>query len=303
MTKDVVPIHEVARNLIATERLIHESLQLLPDMYDGLELKTSSVSVSELTNASPLREIVAVAVFLAYQEELEKEVPELIERLTGVTVPGSYDTLVTALVLMVAVYVIDYATRSLFARTQETKLREEYMRRLEYLEDLTNVPAADLNRLVEKRFSAGKVRSLLRKSIDFFRPATNEKDAIVDAGRVGQIERDALNEIPTALELTLEETRTTYEEYAVSVELHRADVDYAKQGWVAVIPDISVERKKMTLPPEIPPSELYGVTTLVGDVTVVQEKKLGSDFTVKEYHLIRVIEIVSKSSDKDQGLE
>lgn len=100
-----VPVEVVARSLIANERLIRESLRVIESSSPGSEISAVRVRVSSLSNASPLKQVFAVALFVAFQKDLEREVPSLIEKLTGHTVPEQFSTLVTVLVIMVAMAV------------------------------------------------------------------------------------------------------------------------------------------------------------------------------------------------------
>lgn len=103
-TVGTVPVYLVAKSLLANERLVHESLRLVEELHKNeLQVSLIKVSVAALSNESPLKEALAVAIFLGWQKDLEKEVPHIIEMLTGNSIPDGYHTLITVLVMFLAV--------------------------------------------------------------------------------------------------------------------------------------------------------------------------------------------------------
>lgn len=121
-----VPVEVVARSLVANERLIHEALRVIETISPGAEISAIRIRVASLSNASPLRQAFAVALFMTFQKDLERAVPALIEKLTGVDVPDSYDTLVTVIVIMIAMAAVTTATERLFPGKEIKKLKKEY---------------------------------------------------------------------------------------------------------------------------------------------------------------------------------
>lgn len=287
--KKDVPVVIVAKSLLANERLIQESIRLLADCFDNLEIDKVTVKVNYVSNASPLKEIFALGLFLTYQNELEEEVPELIKMLTGYTVPESANTLVTVLVLMAAIYVIDEAARRLFPGKSNDELKKEYERKLEELSNLSGIGKDQLNNIVIKRFTEGKIKSLFRKTHDFFMPAKLEPDIKIEADGSDGISSAAIAEIPNDVDFEQEQLGNTYEITAATIEIHRADTDYIDQGWVAVIEEASDKRKKMVLSPDIDPAKLYGKRKVRGNVVVIEERDATGEFAPKEYHLMKLI--------------
>lgn len=287
-TKGDVPVAVVARNLLANERLIQESLRLLGDCYRGVHVEKVTVKVRSISNASPLKGVFAAAVFFTFQDELEAEVPELIQKLTGHAVPESIDTLVTVLVMIVAIYVIDTAVTRLIPNKKNKKLKAEYKAKIRDLSALTDISPKALRKLVEQRFDGGRAKSLFTRARDFFAPAKLEPDVEILIDDQPGISSVAIAEIPTEFDFAQEEARNVYDLHGVAVEIHRADIDYSNQGWVAIIDEVSDKRKKMILPPDIDPTDLFTIKKIVGDVTIVEERQTDGEYAVKEYHLLRI---------------
>ena len=112
-TEGIVPVQLVAKSLLANERLIHESLRILESIGQNFKFDSIKVSVAQLSNESPLKEALAVAIFVAYQHDLEREVPQLLQTLTGHAIPDGSVTIVTVLVFLIAIYLIDAAIERL----------------------------------------------------------------------------------------------------------------------------------------------------------------------------------------------
>jgi hypothetical protein len=287
-TKGDVPVPIVAQNLLANERLIHESIRVLGDCFDGLEIQKINVKVAHLSNSSPFKEILAVAVFMTYQNELVKEVPNLIQKLTGQQVPDGMETLVTVLVLITAIYVIDAAVERILPGKDLKRLKDEYRDKLAELSRMTGLDALVIEKSLQKRLSEGKQKSLFKRAYEFFIPAKLEQhvDILIDDRVV--ISHETISEIPSDVEMAQTEKRNVYELNGVSIEIHRSDIDYSQSGWVAVIEEVSDRRKKMVLPPEIAPADIFGKTKVIGDVSVVEEMQEDGEYVTKEYHLLRL---------------
>ncbi|OGT64594.1 MAG: hypothetical protein A2993_02660 [Gammaproteobacteria bacterium RIFCSPLOWO2_01_FULL_47_190] len=285
-TKDDVPVFVVANSLLANERLINESLRILTDVYPDFKIEKIKVRVDYVSNSSPLKEAFALALFLTYQEDLVEQVPELIQKLTGTTVPENTETLVTVLVFIVAIYIVDATIERLFPGKGVTKLKQEFEEKLSIASQLFGINKDELKSHIEKRFSEGKTKSLFRKTYEFFQPAKLEASTsiISDAG-IG-ISSEAISEVPADADFEFDDDRNVYQIYGTTIEIHRADLDYSDIGWLAVISEVSDKRIKLILPPGITPSELYGRKRIYGDVSVVEEKDMSGEYKVKEYHLI-----------------
>lgn len=287
-TKGDVPVSIVAKNLLANERLIHESLRILGGCVDGLEIRKITVKVAHVSNSSPLKEVFALGVFMAYQKELEAEVPALLQQWFGYATPDGMKTLVTVLVLMTAIYIISASVERLLPGKEIGRLKEEYQDKLAALSKMTGLDKAVIEESLKARMSEGKLRSLFRKAYEFFSPAKLERDVDILSENEVAVSRDAIAEIHSEGELTLADMKNVYELSDVEVDIHRSDRDYTQSGWIAVIEELSDKRRKLVLSPNLDPAKLYGVTKVRGDVLVVEEATEDGELVTKEYHLIEI---------------
>jgi len=287
-TKGDVAVAVVAQTLLANERLIQESVRVLGGCVSGFEIQKIHVRVAYLSNASPLREVFAVGLFMTYQDQLIKEVPELIQKLTGHPIPQGTETLVTVLVLMVAIYVISETVTRLFPGKEVKQLKKEYDQKIAELSAMTHIDPAAIESAVKSRLSEGKQKSLFRRAYDLFLPAKLEPGTKMLADDRVVVSDSAIAEIPSDVEWAQRDTTNVYELNGVGIEIHRSDLDYSQSGWAAVIEEVSHKRRKMVLPPEIKPSDLYGKKQIVGDVSVVEQMQDDGVYEAKEYHLLRL---------------
>ncbi|SDZ92950.1 hypothetical protein [Nitrosospira multiformis] len=79
-TKGTVPVPIVADSLLANESLIYESLRFLEYLHKELQISSIRVSVSKLSNESPLHESMAATLLISLQDDLIDEVPQIIEK-------------------------------------------------------------------------------------------------------------------------------------------------------------------------------------------------------------------------------
>jgi hypothetical protein len=116
-------VSEIVASLEANEVLLKQAGAVLEGCIRGLEIRHATVSVRQVSQESPLREWFAFAVVITFQEEIKKEVPQLIESLTGATLPPEYDTLITVLVMLLAIYGVSTVFSRLFPGRDPKHLR------------------------------------------------------------------------------------------------------------------------------------------------------------------------------------
>jgi hypothetical protein len=285
-TRDV-PVSVVARSLLANESLVIASIRILEKCVPGLEVSAISVKVAELSNSSPLREVLLATLFLTYQQDLVTEVPELIQKLTGYTVPGHYDALVTVLVLATALYTINATVERLMPGKQLKKLIEEYEEKKRLLSELIGVEKETLERYTAERIGAD--RAFFSRVWDFFAPAKLEPGAAI-LSNGGTVSADVIAEIPEAAFTEIPQSFDPYELRRVTVDIHRSDRDENKHGWRAVIESVSPRKVRMELAPDINPQGLWGKTSVVGDVLVIEGSLPDESIGPRTYQLLKLYE-------------
>jgi len=290
-TDGTVPVYLVARSLLANERLVRESLLLMEELHKNeLQISPLKISVATLSNESPFKEVLAVTAFVAWQKDLEKEVPHIIEMLTGNRISPDYDTLITVLVMFLAIYLID----SIFERVMPGKsvkaIKEEYEHKKLMVAGLLKLSPERLEEVVKHRYENEKGKSLINKALDFFAPAKVETGVEITTGNDIKIPSNVIQAIPPAVHFARLKNTNSYELKSAAVEIHRADRDETKHGWRAIIKDVSERKVRMELDQSINPDRLFGNTVVRGDVTVIEEMQNEGGYQAKVYFLHNVQE-------------
>lgn len=288
-TKGDVPVSVVAKSLLANERFMQESIRLLEAFDKDLKATSVKIKVAKLSNESPLREVLAGVIFLAYQKELEKEVPALIQALTGHAIPADYATLITALVFLIAVYVVDATVERLIPGKAISALKAEYEDKKQYVAKLLKIDPLIIEDAVNSRFGNGRGKALAQKASDFFLPAKIEAGTEISSDNNLKISKEAISEVPSVLDIAKLEQSVSYDLDAAEIEIHRSDLDEQKHGWRAIIKDVVDRKVRMELHTDISPKDLYGKTKLRGNVTVIEEVQPDGGYAVRAYHLTKVI--------------
>lgn len=284
-TETHVEVSVVARALLASEALIKESVSLLDNLFPEASFSISDMRVENLSNNSPLKEILTVGVFMAFQDDLERQVPHLVEGLLGAQVSSDHKTLVTVGVIITAICVIDQIVQRLFPGKDIKELKGTYERQLKEASKLTGKSIEDIDAYLRANIG-GKLKGRLAKAaLEFFLPAKQDGGvAIIGSG--GQLVSEAaIREIPHDVDFAELDKRRFYELDDVSVDIHRSDIDSNSQGWRGAIDEVSEKILKIELFPEISPRDLYGKTGVTADVLIIEEQDAEGEWSPKVIHI------------------
>jgi len=273
---------------------VQDASSLLPSLIEGLHVEKCSLNVQRLTQESPLREIFLISLFLAFQDDLEREVSTVLEDLLNITVSDDYDTLVTVALLAIAFYgaglAIDAAKRT-FA---DSLPKEKFEDLAQVLAAETGKPAADIRSIIHAKFGKpSAAKRLVKSAKGVFLPSQKGKNApmIVDRDRISS---DIIREVPYPGDTDQEADFDRYTPHtAVPLELHAQDRDRSATGWAAVAPSISENRLKVRVMEPIKPSALWRHENIVADIVVVS-RLTANGYVPTE---IQITDIVSLSGD------
>lgn len=288
--EDQLPLSDVAESLIAIERVTREIAPFLSDIISGFEVSAAKIGIKEITQASPLKEIFFISLFFTYQKELETEVPAIIEKLTGLSIADSHDSLITVTILMLLFYGAEYV----FNKVNPDKKAIEIKKVLNELQsDLAielGITEDEVAKVLEEKYGSQKKRSLGKMAVGFFSPAKKSVNGRIKAGsRV--ISRDVIREIPSDDEIEEHDPpqkTTSYQN--VEIEIHAQDQDSSKSGWAGIIKKISDKRIKMEIFPPLTPEDIYTKSVIIGDIILVSKLKENGKYIPTHFHLIRLNE-------------
>ena len=283
-------VEDVARSLVAQERLVKDALVVLEACVDGLSIESARITLNVVAQESPLKELLAVALVVTFQHDIEGGVNALARALTGSDIPHGYQGLVTVLVMIVAIYGVS-AFYEKMMRKEPKKLTEERDRLVVVAGDYYNVPPDLLREQMELRLGGARKRSVMKSAVDFFAPAkANNAYAITAnlAPPAAEISQSVIDSVPSDLDLALIEPETeSYVAENVLVKFRRHDLDKNK-AWAATIEEISMERKPLHIDPSINMDQLFAKKLVRGDVLVTSVRTPDGDYVPSLYYLQEV---------------
>ena len=292
---NAVAVEDLVKSIEAHARLLRTSSDVISDLVPGLRIEPKRVSVLHLSQQSPLTEAFALAVFVTYQEELEKEVPQLVEMLTGSPLPDQYDTLVTVLVMLIAIYGISRAFETLFPGRDTNNLDRARKGLLTRAAKMTGVAADRIFAAIEVLFTGRSRRALVGASQKVFAPTRNQPNASIrDNQGTTLITESAVRDAQAASNLPYEvdedeKPRSVSEFHSdVRIVLHAMDRDRKRQGWAGHCPDLFDERIPMSLEKTLRPDSIFGKDEIRGDILLTSEEDEQGDLQPKEFLLIQV---------------
>ncbi len=293
VTQDVA-VEDLIKSLSANARLAREATALISALVPGLDLDVTKISVPELGQGSPLREIMALSVVVSFQKGLESEVPQIFEQLTGVHVSDKYDTLLTVLVMLIAIYGISKVFDILFPGKSKSEAEDTEDALLSRAATLLGVGAETIRVKLGELLIGRRRRGVLLASQQVFAPTRGQHaairqrrgDILVPAKTVALAQSAAGLPIDGSDEDDKPKVTSEFHRN-VRIILHAMDSDSKKRGWAAHIPDLIDERIPMHLEKSINPSAIFGKRDLQGDILLTREEDEKGDMQPKDFLLIQ----------------
>lgn len=287
VTDKPVPIREIIESLQGVDALLTEAAGTLPGLLKGIEVEHIEIRVSQIEQASPLRELFVLSLFLTFQDDLEAEVPEHIGRLVGHPIPDNLDTIVTLSALIIAFYTVGIIKDLTVGRLAAGPAKKQLDGLIRELASETNVSEDVIRARLEERYAK---RPAWKKAVTavgrFFRPSKQQDSAPMEVGN-HYLDHDTVRDVPRAHEIKAEIDRPPFESFEnVLLDLHAQDRDHGGRGWAATIPNVIDKRVRVKLMPGVHAADLWQTETVRGDVTVLFEQ-VADRREPKEIHLHR----------------
>ena len=282
------PIKDVVAALNAAEILIADAVDLLPSFAPGAVISFRGVTVRQLSQQSPLKEMLIAALLVATQSALEDGVVSGIEHITGVDVAENYRSLLTLIVLVVLFYGAAMARDVVNGMVKEGPARRTLNGLIADMAKKADMEPEHVRRIVDAKYAKpGPVKALIGASLGFFRPSHREGAAPVTIGPVS-LTSEVVADVPLSTQVDPDRELERYEAHNdVLLDLHAQDKDKAATGWAAVAKSLSSKRLRMKVMPPLEPDAIWGKTSIRGDIVVVL--KLTSDgYEPSEIHLTAI---------------
>ena len=286
---DDASIEEITASLLANARFVRDAIAVIEACHPSLEISECRVRLVSLSQESPLKELLAVALVLGFQSDLEEEVPDFIKALTGIEVPDQYDSMVTIFVMGISLYAALVLIERIYKGRKSPRVADAYDSATRSAGEISQVDGDKVAEKIEQRMGGRRVRSTARAARDFFMPAKRHKARSISSSSSVTIGKDVLDEIPSELdESMLDERRDMYDLERVTVKLRAHDLDREKSGWASVIEEVSPNRVKTHKDPSIPAATIFTKPSVIADVRVHLLEDDEGEMVPELYVLLRV---------------
>lgn len=287
-TSGVTPISDVIKGLQAADAAINDAVLLLPSFLDGLKIESVQVNVRSLSQESPLRELFLVSLIVAFQGNLEEEIPPMLETIFNIDIPDKYDSIVTVVTMIVLFYGASFVKDMVTKGVQDGPVRRQLNEIIDVLANRTGKSPDEIRAILDAKYSKPATVKRLSKTVsDFFLPSQREGSASVQFDRE-RIEPEVIKDLPYPSQHNdKEEFERFYPYYNVTLEIHAQDKDRSQTGWAAVLVGIHDKRIRMKLIEPVTVRDIWGKDTVKADVTIVSS--LTADgYAPTEIHVTRV---------------
>ncbi len=287
-TPALVPVADIIESLRGTLQITREIGPILEALIPGLEIGGISVTVREISQASPLREAFAISVVAIYQKSLGVDVPQIIHDLFGGSIPQEYNNIVSLIFIVVVFFAGQFIFDAAGKLIERAKYGRQYGALVKEIASMLNKSEDEVRRLMKDQFGGARIHSLLGSASRVLQPSKNQGNApLTINGRA--ISSDLLAEFPSKAQALEEEPGPVSDPLEnVEIRLHAQDMDHNKQGWAAVVPALSPKRIRMHLYPPIKPADIYTKTSIRGDVLVESRRNESGETEPVRVHLIRL---------------
>lgn len=294
--KEKISVGDVANSLIANEQILISIGRVLEFCFHGLTVEKINIEFRSASINSPLTEALGAGILVTYQEDLKREVPQMIEALTGIHSDGKYDTLITVIFLILVMHGIEKAW-DIFKNSKKgveksplpAPIYNNYGTLIQTGGDMMGIPSAHLAAAVQKAIPPKQVKNFARTVLEFIQPAKRERGAVIEGAGL-TIDAATIEAAPSPLDIALdendEETNTPFER--CEVVIHATDIDHNASGWAGHVPGVWEKQLRMKLFPAIPPGRLFGKEKITADIIVVSKRDSEGHYVPYLFHVVRV---------------
>lgn len=280
-------VEEVSKSLIAQEKLVREAFAVIQELFPKLTLGAPKIEFREASQNSPFKTALYAVVAATYAPDLGDDVPDLLNTLFGVDIPDSYDSIVSVLVLVIAIWGLDKVREKLFPGKKETELEAEKQRLLTQAANKAYVTEDHLQEVLDKTLKRHK-RSVMKAAANFLESAKRHKARSLSVTGGESIQKKAIDAMPSDIDLAQYEPPTEFTEFqSVTVKFRAHDLDKNK-AWAATIEEVSPNRRPLHLAPDVRPEQLFDKKEIKADVLVTSVLDAEGEYVPNLYYLQKV---------------
>ena len=284
-------LDEVLLTLQGQRKLIEAAAVTLEELIKGIEIDTVEIRVERIDTGSLFEDFIIV-LYSIYQEDIDPAIATKVHDMFGITVPPEYQPVVSAVILLIALYVGRYAFNAIAAKkgqkTTPIHIQGTYNTVLNVVASHLHLTADQVEKALHKTVPPTKRRSLIKSVTSFLRPKPKGQIEAITVEDVAEISQATLDEYPSDAELLeIDETRNIDIPNA-RLQIRATDRDRTKSGWGAIIVGNKQFKKRlpMDLYPTVNGDELAKLDVVIADIVVEGDTKLDGSFKAKRIHLL-----------------
>lgn len=285
--KNTISTLDIANSLMANEFIISSLKEVFEDCIDGIAVDIK-ISFKEASHNSPLKEVFGITLFATFQEDLRKETPVIIEKLTGINISENYDTIITVFSFML----VYYGMSVICERVKGIKpvgIESSKQAMVQYIQNQYNISPDKIDASVKKVLKNKK--NILKNIKNFLSPAKKDNEAEIIGGGV-KINKQDLSEFPTDVEIEMEKEEEKQEPMQnIDIEIRATDIDRNKMGWAGVLKTIdnfSHRRLKIQIYPTINLQDIGDKRFINGDIILVSRLQEDGSYKPYMFHLLKI---------------
>lgn len=278
-TRTPVPVSDVARSLVAMEKLLLRTPRLLNALIDGPSILSADVLVDQVLSGS-LYEDLVVKFGFGSQENLDRFLLRLRERLGINSMVDGNSNSGRNLVANLALYLIlaggvagmGYVGSQMGSGPSSvTEIEANNNVIITVISDDLAMEPADVGTILRGAidgYNKRQLKALAVDAVDAVAPLRSDTAASLLVPNVtgARLSPEAVGEIPESLEP--DEPELSLERFDnVDVYIRALDRDKTTTGWAAIIPEVSDQRVRLKISAEAD-MDLLSSSKLVGDVLV-----------------------------------
>lgn len=287
-----ISLPDIAATLLAHERLLPLVGELLEEVLPGVTVESITIELDKIEDGS-LREAFFVALLVVFQKDLERTAPGLVESMTGTSIPDAYNTVITVLFVTLLYAGANVLIERTKRASEKSRIRAELDAKIDEAATSLAISPETMRAALNKVVNNKRRPTLVRATIDLFRPAKRGGDGRIVPLNLEAISRETVAEFPTDVIMAdLDKDTVPIPIARAHLRIRATDRDKPDKGWAGKIEndDIQTKRLPLVLSPAVSPDEIAALET--AEVEAVLESKLTDDGRTKPYriHVMRLLD-------------
>lgn len=283
---DVSNVEDVARSLLALNKLARRVPHFLENTIDGLQIQHLSLHVHEIKTGSLLEDII-VKYISEKQADLEEYLWEKLPEDTRSKIINATPLILSALILTGGLYANNWLTPD----TPTTNITNNINTNIDNLSVTINVSPDKIREILDT--TKASPDELAKESVDFIAPAKKSDGGRLLINKEIEIPSSAVREIPRpeyVHDAELPSRKIPHDD--VIIEIRATDLDREKWGWYGANPEISDKRFRISISPTIDRESLHHADHIKANILVEYKIHPNGDEKLYVVHLLDVSDYI-----------